>query len=468
MLVEANPFATTPFTQLMTESNGLNPLLYDMNMVWHPPLLYMGATMLFTPYVIGLWLHRNDDLVLVRLIQYQVKIAFGVLTFAIALGSLWAFTQLGWGGFWFWDPVETASLLPWVAALIVFHNKPQMIQKNPWIAGLPFGCVMISLWAVRSGILISVHSFANDVMAFWLLGAFAFFALVPLIVMLSKGIFSSIKITFMTVGLVCLALTLVLLLLALFLPVIFKFSLAPSFFNVVLLPVWCLIALLMAITPNRFGLWAPLNTALLALVAYLSFYTYLAPAYLLLGSVGSICAGAMLPLLFRKTHMALAHIGVGLCLIGFASYSDSPSEQTLTLAHASLKNDALKHGSYALAYEGIRHFKEPFKTDQVARIRVDLLAFDDSVLKTLYLTPGKQFFHSSKLQRAKADFGLLNNRILLISTIERLSDTQIAIVFHEKMGLLWIVCGCILMISGLLFFASRKSLNVFFKFKSIS
>ena len=487
MLMESSPFATTPFAQVHQESHGLNPLLYDLNMVWHPPLLYLGATWLFTPYVLSLWLYRTRDVTLIPLIQRYTKIAFGLLTLAIALGSFWAFTQLGWGGFWFWDPVETASLLPWVSALIVFHSAPLSLKKNPWIAGMPFACVMLSLWAVRSGMLVSVHSFANDVMAFWLLGALALFTGLPLFVMLCarfKITHESTNTPYMKAGLWLLAFTLFLLMLGLFVPVALNFNLAATFFNVLLLPVWATIALLMVIAPYkglRFG--ASTTMALLGLMLYLSCYSQLALPYIFLGASGAICVSAMLPLIRTKPRVSLAHMGIGFCLIGLASYSDSPPEATLSLT----RGVPLTHTSYQITFDDTFEVAEPFKTNQCAHISItkaDNVPIDNATPQahtlpqtrtspqahatpqahTLILTPARQFFHTSQLQRAKADFGLLDQRIVMITNIESAPDGGLIIIFHEKCGLLWLVLGCGLIVLAILMFPLGKLL--FFRYFS--
>ena len=530
MLMEANPFATTPLALLTQESYGLNPLLYDLNMVWHPPLLYLGVTWLFTPYVLSLWLYRTGDAALIPLVQQQTRMAFGLLTLAIALGSFWAFTQLGWGGFWFWDPVETASLLPWVAALIVFHCTPMTLKEHPWIGCLPFAAVILSLWAVRSGILVSVHSFANDIMAFWLLGALMVFTWMPVLVLVRKSLFlaslrcarskpraktraliptlsssiptlsSSIptlssprrrgssllnvwrkmfswipayagmtkkagmtsSISFLKIGISLLALTLLLLMLGLFIPVIFDFSLAPTFFNTILLPIWIVIALLMVLAPYKsFRLGASTTTALLGLMLYLIFYSHLALPYLLLGASGTICASAMIPLIRTKPRVSFAHMGIGLCLIGLASHSDSPPEVTLTLS----RNVPVMHNAYRITFKDTIEIAESFKTNQMTQISIHTNNIGSSwraLIKGrgdgegsynntfLILTPARQFFHSSKLQRVKADFGLLNQRVVMITNIETLPDARVAITFHEKFGLIWLVIGCGLIVISLL------------------
>lgn len=468
MLIAANPFEMTPVTQLTQESQGLNPLLYDINMVWHPPLLYLGTTWLFTPYMLSLWLHQTGDIAYIPFIQHQTKTAFGFLTLAIALGSFWAFTQLGWGGFWFWDPVETASLLPWLSALIILHTTALTLKKHSWVGCLPFAAVLLSLWSVRSGMLISVHSFANDTMAFWLLGALMIFTWVPILVIFvqrlkiygtrinilnnvnklqtifgfnNNGTYGNPKDNTRAIGIYLLALTLLLLVLGLFVPVILDVSVAPTFFNTLLLPIWILIALLMArALYNHFHFNTSTTTILLGCILYLTFYSHLTFSYLLLGISGTICATAMIPIIKEKPRAAFAHMGIGLCLIGLASHSVSPPEVTLTLS----RNIPVMHHDYQLTFKDVREIAEPFKTNQYTYITVQ------TKTTLLILAPARQFFHSSKLQRVKADFGLLNQHVVMITNSETLPDGRIAITFHEKMGLLWLVFGCSLIVASLL------------------
>jgi cytochrome c-type biogenesis protein CcmF len=455
MMTEANPFASTPLDLLNQPTQGLNPLLYDLNMVWHPPLLYLGVTWLFTTYVLALWQHRTGDYLIIPLIQQQTKIAFGVLTLAIALGSFWAFTQLGWGGFWFWDPVETASLLPWVAALIVFHVAPCTLKRYPVIAGIPFAVVMISLWAVRSGMLMSVHSFANDVMAFWVLGGIAVFAFMPVVMMLfgqRRLEVTGYTQTYLNYGMWLLAAALALLLLGLFVPVIFDFSLSPVFFNTTLLPITVLIAMFMAIAPFRkMKANISITCALVAVIFYLvyyAFYVTLAIPYLILGASGAAVSAAMLPLLRQKPRVALAHMGVGLCLIGLASYSNSPPESMLTLEKDKEFRILSRNIEFPIIFKGLSEVSEPFLSIQSARI--EIRREEGSNTPSLTLTPARQFFHSSQLQRVKASFGVLRSRVFIISNIEMLDNGRVAVTLHEKYGLLWLVLGCVLIIAALL------------------
>ncbi len=451
MCVEANPFASTPFVLLHQESHGLNPLLYDLNMVWHPPLLYLGQVWLFIPYALGLYATRHNGMAL-DLILYHTKIGFGVLTIAIALGSFWAFTQLGWGGFWFWDPVETASLLPWLAALIVFHIPQYALFKRPWLTAMPFVCVCVSMWIIRSGILLSVHSFAKNAMAFWLLGAFVCFmtlfvilsayqpkqqiVYVPLPQLHPKS--KDARAWLLTLGLCLLGGTLLVVCMGLFIPLIFKITLASSFFNTTLLPMWAAIALLMALVPKSLKrLSVAHTTALLSGLLYLIMYWDLSLPYMLLGVCGALCVGVMIPFMRKRTCLSFAHMGIGFCLIGFASYSINPSESTLVLN----RGVPLAHGLYTLTFSNATKENGDFTSILSAHIHI----MEMRTNKCLTLKPAKQYFHTSQLQRPKADFGMIDRgKIVLITSIEPLTENTMAITFHEKSGLIWLCLGVFL------------------------
>ncbi len=476
LMVESNPFSLSPGLDLNApglgqQGQGLNPLLYDLNMVWHPPLLYLGVTMLFTPYVLSLWYYKwgrdtIDENAIITMIQKRTKIAFGILTLAIGLGSFWAFTQLGWGGFWFWDPVETASLLPWIAALIVFHIPQKTLKNVIWISGVPFAFVMISFWAVRSGMLVSVHSFSEDAMAFLMLGVIALFVSLPLIgITLSRKNTTddthkdtnqkttSNAPTSLKLGLNLFALTLVFLTLGLFVPILFNFSLEPTFFNQALLPIWGAIAIGMATFPytqNRRP-WCAID--LLALLICIVFYKYLSLPFFLLSLAGFILLGRMLLLLPVKPHVALAHIGVALGLIGLASYSDNPAEVTLMLERGKTKI----HGNYVLDFRETTEQVQPFLTQLKFMIHMNRADVPDSI--PLELTPSKQFFHTSERQRVKASFGYWDKKIVMISNIEQVSNDTIAITLHEKQGLLWLVLGGAMIVIAVLASSFMRSKN---------
>lgn len=168
ILFTSNPFARQ-FPPAM-DGETLNPVLQDIALALHPPMLYVGYvgfSIVFSLAVAAL-LTGTSPRECARIARPWILIAWTALTFGIGLGSWWAYRELGWGGFWFWDPVENASLLPWLAGTALLHSSI-VLEKRGQLASwvillsiLTFGLSLLGTFLVRSGALISVHSFASD------------------------------------------------------------------------------------------------------------------------------------------------------------------------------------------------------------------------------------------------------------------------------------------------------------------
>ena len=168
VLFASNPFLVNSIE--MNEGLGLNPILQDPALAIHPPMLYfgyVGFSLILSLAIAGLILDKiNTKWILVT--KNWTLFCWSMLTGGIALGSYWAYYELGWGGWWFWDPVENVSLMPWIAGLALVHSlmltqKEQLLKR--WIVFLSILCFSLSIFGtflVRSGILTSVHSFASD------------------------------------------------------------------------------------------------------------------------------------------------------------------------------------------------------------------------------------------------------------------------------------------------------------------
>jgi len=166
-------FTSNPFERLSVppmDGQGMNPLLQDPGVAFHPPMLYLGYVGFSTAFsfAVAALLRGRVDPSWARWLRPWVLVAWSGLTLGIALGSWWAYYELGWGGFWFWDPVENASFMPWLLGTALLHSaivveKRDALQK--WtilLAILTFALSLIGTFLVRSGILSSVHAFAND------------------------------------------------------------------------------------------------------------------------------------------------------------------------------------------------------------------------------------------------------------------------------------------------------------------
>lgn len=166
-------FTSNPFLRALPpalQGQDLNPLLQDIGLAMHPPMLYAGYVgfgIVFSYAIAALW-RGKIDAAWARETQPWILMAWSTLTLGIGLGSWWAYRELGWGGWWFWDPVENVSLLPWFAGTALLHSNLVLERKNMlggWVLLLAIACFTMSLigtFIVRSGLIMSVHSFTSD------------------------------------------------------------------------------------------------------------------------------------------------------------------------------------------------------------------------------------------------------------------------------------------------------------------
>jgi len=192
LIFSSNPFERLP--QPPAEGLGLNPLLQDIGLALHPPTLYFGYVGLSVAFsfAVGALLTRQVTPEFARVMRPWVLGAWVFLTLGITAGSYWAYYELGWGGWWFWDPVENASLMPWLAATALLHSASVLAARDAlraWtimLGVVAFSMSMLGTFLVRSGILTSVHAFAVDpqrgafilvLLALYIGGALALFAL---------------------------------------------------------------------------------------------------------------------------------------------------------------------------------------------------------------------------------------------------------------------------------------------------
>jgi cytochrome c-type biogenesis protein CcmF len=168
ILFTSNPFLRLPNAPF--EGRDLNPVLQDIGLAVHPPLLYLGYVgfSIAFSFAVAALIEGRIDAAWARYVRPWTLAAWMALTVGIAMGSYWAYYELGWGGWWFWDPVENASLMPWLAGTALLHSAVVMEKRDAlkiWtilLAILTFSLSLIGTFLVRSGVLTSVHAFAND------------------------------------------------------------------------------------------------------------------------------------------------------------------------------------------------------------------------------------------------------------------------------------------------------------------
>jgi cytochrome c-type biogenesis protein CcmF len=365
-------FASNPFERLdpaPLDGRGLNPLLQDPGLAFHPPTLYLGYVGLSVAFslAVGGLIRGNVGPAVARAMRPWVLAAWVFLTLGITAGSYWAYYELGWGGWWFWDPVENASLMPWLAATALLHSVNVLAARGglrAWtmmLALVAFSMSMVGTFLVRSGILTSVHAFAVDptrgtfilaLLAIYIGGALTLFAL--RIAHVKEG--APFEIVSREGGLVANNLLLSVILGIVFLGTLYpliaealsgeKLSVGPPYFDSVASPLALLLASLMIIAPQL--RWRRDSAPILprvapgALVAIAMF----AGSFLLWPNIGmlprlglAIGAGllpaSLLPLFGRSLRrtplavwgMAIAHLGVAVAILGMASDSAFTEEK---------------------------------------------------------------------------------------------------------------------------------------------
>ena len=269
ILLNSNPFSF--ISPPPSEGLGLNPILQDPALAIHPPLLYVGfvGSSIYFSAAIASMITNYSDKSFAKSIKSWVLISWSFQTLGILVGSIWAYYELGWGGFWFWDPVENASLLPWFAMTALLHSLLVLEKRNVlyfWsiiLCLLTFVLSVMGTFLVRSGILNSVHTFANDpTRGIYILVFLSLMILASVYILFSKYKPASIEInsnskeTFVLVNNWFMMFYLITVLLGTLYPIFTdaisnnKISVGPPFYNSVIIPVVVIFLFFMAIGPN--------------------------------------------------------------------------------------------------------------------------------------------------------------------------------------------------------------------------
>jgi len=403
-------FASNPFERLdpaPLDGRGLNPLLQDPGLAFHPPTLYLGYVGLSVAFsvAVGGLLQGNVGPAIARAMRPWVLAAWVLLTLGITAGSYWAYYELGWGGWWFWDPVENASLMPWLAATALLHSVNVLAARGglrAWtmlLALIAFSMSMVGTFLVRSGILTSVHSFAVDPLR-------GTFILALLAIYIGAGlILFGLRVAHVKEGAPFEAVSreggLVLnnLLLSVILGIVFfgtlypliaealsgeKLSVGPPYFNTVVGPLALILAALMTIAPQLkwrrdLGPILPrIMPGLLVAAIVLAASLLLAPSIGILPRMGMAMGGALifaslLPLRGRSLRrtplaiygMVLAHAGVGVAILGMASDSVFTQEK-LTVARPGSRFGV---GPWLVEFRNVFPVAGPNWTAQEAELR---------------------------------------------------------------------------------------------------
>ena len=370
-------FSSNPFERMVPapiEGAGLNPLLQDVGLAFHPPTLYFGYVGLSIAFsfAVGALLTNQVGPAFARAMRPWVLGAWIFLTIGIAAGSYWAYYELGWGGWWFWDPVENASLMPWLAATALLHSVSVLATRNAlraWtvmLALVAFAMSMAGTFLVRSGILTSVHAFAVDpergsfILALMLMYtglAFVIFALRIGTVKQGEPFQLLSREGGIVANNVFLSVILAVILIGTLYPIAAealgdKISVGPPYFNKATVPIAVLLMLALLVGPllrwrrddlGRLKYWLTGAAAILLLIC-LAIWKF-APEigiFPLLGIALSLplAVAAWMPLRGRKLlrtpipvfGMVIAHFGLAVSVFGMAAESGFSSETLTALA----------------------------------------------------------------------------------------------------------------------------------------
>src|SRR4051794_7937837 len=389
LLIASNPFAR--LNPAPPDGQGLNPLLQDPGLAFHPPTLYLGYVGLSVAFslAVGALLTGEVDSRLARAMRPWVLGAWVLLTLGITAGSYWAYYELGWGGYWFWDPVENASLMPWLAATALLHSVSVLAARGAlkaWtmmLAVIAFSMSMVGTLLVRSGVLTSVHAFAIDpergtfllvLLAIYVGAAFVLFAWRG--ASLKEG--APFELVSRETGLVINNLLLSVILGIVFLGTLYplfvealsgeKLSVGAPYFNAVAGPLALVLAALVGVGPllawrhERRRIFGKLKVPALLGATALAMTIILAPGIAILPRLGLtlaayLSAASILPLVRRNPlraplptwGMVVAHFGVAVALAGMAANAAFTSER-LAIAKPG---DTLSVGPWLVQLEDV-------------------------------------------------------------------------------------------------------------------
>ena len=403
LLLSSNPFERLPVPA--TEGMGLNPLLQDIGLAFHPPTLYLGYVGLSVAFsfAVGALLTRQVTPDFARAMRPWVLGAWVLLTIGITAGSYWAYYELGWGGWWFWDPVENASLMPWLAATALLHSASVLASRDAlrtWtimLGVVAFSMSMVGTFLVRSGILTSVHAFAVDpergtfilvLLGIFIGGALLLFALRANTISEGERFALASREGALVFNNVMLSAILAIVLLGTLYPLLteafdVRVSVGPPYFNPVGAIFTIPMLVVMAVGPllrwrqdriDRIGkeiaLFAALVLAALILTSLLADIALLPLLGLALG-VG-LAVASLMPLRGRKLArtplatwgMVTAHFGIAVALIGMASESAFTSERLAAVEEGG----STSVGPWTVVLQGVEPVAGPNWTAMQGRV----------------------------------------------------------------------------------------------------
>ncbi|MCS6996751.1 MAG: heme lyase CcmF/NrfE family subunit [Casimicrobiaceae bacterium] len=489
---------SNPFERILPappDGRDLNPLLQDPGMIFHPPLLYMGYVgfaVVFAFAIAALWGGRLDS-TWARWSRPWTIVAWIFLTLGIALGSFWAYYELGWGGWWFWDPVENASFMPWLVGTALIHSLAVTEKRGAFkawtvlLAIAAFSLSLLGTFLVRSGVLTSVHAFATDpqrgvfILAFLVAiigGSLTLYALrAPAVHEGGRfGLLS--RESFLLGNNLLLVVATASVLLGTLYPLASealgwgKVSVGPPYFEIVFVPLMLPLIALMGIGPlarwkdeDAASLRARMLLPAIAAAAAFLLCAVIPARFSPLACIGMafaawLAAGVLVGYRERLRHaaglasglsrwrqipiayhgMQVAHLGVAAFVFGVTAVKAFEQEHDLAMKPGDTKSIA----GYVVRFEGVAEVTGPNYTAKEGRfvlLKNDAL---DRVLK-----PQRRFYASQRAQpMTEAAIDREFDRDLYVSLGEELSGGAWTVRVHYKPFVNWIWLGCVIMALG--------------------
>jgi len=501
-------FTSNPFDRLFPaamDGRDLNPLLQDPGLVIHPPMLYMGYVgfSVAFAFAISALLGGQLDSTWARWSRPWTTIAWVFMTFGIALGSWWAYYELGWGGWWFWDPVENASFMPWLVGTALIHSLAVTEKRGAFkswtvlLAIAAFSLSLLGTFLVRSGVLTSVHAFATDpkrgvfILSFLVIviGAslllFAWRA--PKIGLGGKFDIISRESMLLTNN-VLLSVASASVFLGTLYPLFMdalgfgKLSVGPPYFNTVFVPLMALLIVMMGLGPvarwkqaSLSDIWARVRwafvvsltlalllplalgtwTPLIALGFMLAFWVITTGALDLHKRLGN--EGSLMHRLKKQSlsyyGMQLAHLGIAVFVIGVTMVKGYETERDVRME----VGDTVEAGGYVFRFDGVTDIEGP--NYHAARGHV-VIKKNDRIVNELF--PEKRNYNASGMPMTEAAIepGLFGD--LYVSLGEPIPDSNgaWAVRVYVKPFVDWIWAGCVLMALGGIFAISDRRYRI--------
>ena len=501
-------FTSNPFERLLpaaADGKDLNPLLQDAGMAIHPPMLYMGYVGFVVPFAfaVAALLAGRLDAAWARWSRPWTTAAWSFLTVGIALGSFWAYYELGWGGWWFWDPVENASFMPWLVGTALIHSLSVTEKRGGFkmwtalLAILAFSLSLLGTFIVRSGVLSSVHAFATDpargvfILMFLALVVGGSLALrawrTPALERSGTAAdFEPVsREAMLLANNVLLLVAAAAVLLGTLYPLVIdalgqgKLSVGPPYFNAVFVPLMAPALFLMGIGPLarwrqaavgdlarrlRWALGVSLATALLAA---LLLHQWKPMTGLGLWLAVWVAAGTLVNLLERLRAppapgmvqrlaaqpgsyygMLLAHLGVAVFIVGVTVVSSFQSENDVRMQ----VGETAEVGGYSFRLDRIEQVQGPNYSSARAQLQVTQDGRTVAVL-----SPERRIYRVSRMAMTEVAIDRGITRDLYVALGEPVSATAWSVRVHHKPFVNWIWGGCLLMaLGGLLAVLDRR------------